>query len=87
MSVIDEYMRMFEIARQCIDIIKKHVSPDEADYLETYLDVGEPDLAVEGALDLVYDKRELLQYFPDSVKQLTQNADYPEIQVFADYFE
>ncbi|MUH60601.1 hypothetical protein GSD1FS_1983 [Bifidobacterium sp. GSD1FS] len=76
----DMYTQLFEIAKQCIDIIKP-VYPNED--LETFIDVGEPDLAVVRALDLAHDNPDLLRKFPDSVRQLTKNKDYPEIQIFA----
>lgn len=78
------YSQLFKIAKQCIDIIKP-AYPDED--LETFIDVGEPDLAVARALDLAHDNPDLLKRFPESVKQLTKNNDYPEIQLFANLFE
>ena len=83
---MDDYVKMLEIARKCIGIIKS-VSPDEADYLESFLDVGEPDLAVAKALDITHDKPELLKLFPESVRQLTKNSDYPAIQIYAGLFD
>lgn len=82
----DMNRQMVEIAKQCINIIK-HVSSDEADYMESFLDVGEPDLAIVRALDTASANPEILRQIPESVKELTKNPDYPEIQRFADLFE
>ncbi len=82
----DMNRQMVEIAKQCINVIK-HVSPDEADYMESFLDVGEPDLAIVRALDTACTNPGILKKIPESVKELTKNPDYPEIQRFADIFE
>lgn len=82
----DMNRQMVEIAKQCINVIK-HVSPDEADYMESFLDVGEPDLAVVRALDIACTNPGILKQIPESVKELTKNPDYPEIQRFVDIFE
>lgn len=82
----DMNRKMVEIAKQCINMFK-YVSPDEADYMESFLDVGEPDLAIVRTLDIACDNSEILKKIPNSVKELTKNPDYPEIQQFADLFE
>ena len=85
-DMTDMYRKLFDIARQCIDIVKKYL-PDYEDGMLTSIEVGEPDLAVVMALDAACVNHEILRQIPESVKELTKNPDYPEIQRFADLFK
>ncbi len=85
-GMTDMYRQLFGIARQCADIVKQY-APAYEDGMLTCIEVGEPDLAVVMALDAACVNHEILEHIPESVKELTKNPDYPEIQRFADLFE
>lgn len=79
------YHELMRLAEECLGIVHGW-SPDDEDDSRTCIDVGEPDIAISIALDIAYGHPDPLKRFPESVKELTKNPDYPAINCYANSF-
>ena len=74
------------LAERCLEIVK-----DKSEMLEgcmmDALTAGEPESAINDALDIAYEHPELYSEFPDEVYELAKDPDYTMIHPYLDLLE
>lgn len=74
------------LAERCFDIIKGKDEMLEGCMMDA-LTAGEPESAINDALDIAYEHPELYAEFPDEVYELAKDSDYTMIHPYLELLE